>query len=371
MIKKEWLLTLAAVVLTTVVSLLLVRWLAPQLLGLPVDLQLVQTSKSVPPFFEGVFREQDYAADGMLLSDPYTNVRFKPLLPADAGIGPHDILGFRNTAVPNTAEVVVIGDSQTYGIGEALADNWPSQLQDLLVAQDISVYSMAVGGWGAVQYLDMFTKALRLKPKVVIIAFYSGNDPLEAFTTAYGNTHWKELRPDPGLDKTDAPAVGSMLAVEDSWPVTFTAGIKLVFTPKGRLVANNRELAAVRAGYDIMAEVARRITTMATVQGITAMFTVIPTRELVYATRVAQQSLAAPASYSTLISMEQENISELGGFIRSLPGAHYIDLVAPLQTAALTDSVLYPRQWDGHPGRSGYRVIASTLVNAINDLSIR
>ena len=46
------------------------------------------------------------------------------------------------------------------------------------------MYSMAVGGWGAVQYLDMFTKAARFRPHTVIIAFYSGNDPLESFLTA-------------------------------------------------------------------------------------------------------------------------------------------------------------------------------------------
>jgi lysophospholipase L1-like esterase len=367
MVKKEWLLAFAAVVLTTVVSLLLVRWLAPQLLGVPVDLQLVQTSKAVPPFYEGVFREQDFAADGMLLNDPYTNTRFKPLLAADAGTGPHDILGFRNTAVPNTAEVIVIGDSQTYGIGEALADNWPSQLQELLTARNWSVYSMAVGGWGAVQYFDMFSKAARLKPEVVIIAFYSGNDPLEAFSTAYGNAHWHELRLDLELDKADAPAAIPMLALEDAWRVTFSNGIKLAFTPRGRLVVNNRKHAAVRTGYAIMAEVARRIAAMATAENITAVFTVIPTRELVYARRVAEQQLAAPETYTTLVTMEQENIDELAGHIRELPGAHYVDLLQPLQSAALTDSVLYPRQWDGHPGQSGYRVIATTLANAIKE----
>ena len=366
--KKEWLLTSATLIMSVAVSLLLVRWLAPQLLGVPVDLQLVQTSKSVPPFFEGVFREVDYAADGMLINDPYTNVRFKPLLPADTGTGPHDILGFRNTAVPNKAEVIVIGDSQTYGIGEALADNWPSQLQDLLSPRDWSVYCMAVGGWGAVQYLDMFGKAIHLNPEVVIIAFYSGNDPLDAFSTAYGNPNWHDLRLNPELDKTDAPAAVPMLAVEDAWRVKFTNDIRIAFTPRGRLLANNRELAVVRTGYAIMAEVASRISTMAMVQGITVVFTTIPTRELVYAARVAQQQLAAPETYTQLVVMELENINELAGHIRDLPGAHYIDLVQPMQAAALTDAALYPRLWDGHPGTAGYQLIASVLANTINDL---
>ena len=89
------------------------RWLAPQLLGVPVDLQLEQTCKTLPPFYAGVFREEGALAEGMLLNDPHTNTRFRPLLPADSGPGPHDVLGFRNRAIPNSPGIVVTGESQT------------------------------------------------------------------------------------------------------------------------------------------------------------------------------------------------------------------------------------------------------------------
>jgi lysophospholipase L1-like esterase len=368
MSKHDWVLASVAIILATAISLLLVRWLAPQLLGIPVDLQLVQTSKTLPPFFAGVFREEDAKAGGMLLNDPHTNTRFRPLLPADSGTGPHDVLGFRNTEVPNTANIVVIGDSQTYGVGEALEDNWPSQLQAMTPQQDDRVYSMAVGGWGAVQYLYMFDKATRLKPQVIIVAFYSGNDALDSFTTAYGNPHWQELMLDPALDKDDTPQVESMLDVDDAWPVTFSDGSKVAFTPVGRLAVNDREQVAVTTGYAIMAEVARRITIQAAAQDITVVFTTIPTRELVYAGRVSREALAAPAAYTRLIAMEQKNIDELARHIDALPRANHVDLVGPLQAAALENGALYPRLWDGHPGKQGYRVIADTLAAAINDL---
>ena len=93
------------------------------------------------------------------MQDPNTNTRFRPLLPADNISGPHDILGFRNEAVPNNAAIIVFGDSQTYGIGEPFAANWPSQLAALSGQGWAPVYNMAIGGWGAVQYLDMFSKA--------------------------------------------------------------------------------------------------------------------------------------------------------------------------------------------------------------------
>ena len=157
-----------------------------------------------------------------------------------------------------------------------------------------------------------------------------------------------------------------MLAAENSWPVKFRDGIYVVFTPGSRLVANDAGHPAVRAGYAIMAEVARRIGALARQQEISAVFTVIPTRELVYAGKVAAESLTPPAAYQQLVGMEQANIEALAGIIRTLPGARYVDLVEPLQLAALTDTPLYPRQRDGHPGEKGYGVIARTLASALN-----
>ncbi|HYQ71062.1 MAG TPA: SGNH/GDSL hydrolase family protein, partial [Gammaproteobacteria bacterium] len=364
-IKREWLLAAGSVLFTVVAAVSLLRWLAPQLLGIPADLQLVQASETVPPFFENIFREQDFAGEGLLLHDPYTNIRFRPLLPADGSSGPHDMLGFRNSGIPNHPAVIVIGDSQTYGIGEPFAHNWPSQLAALLQDGD-SVYSMAIGGWGAVQYLDMAGKAIRLQPQTLIIAFYTGNDPLDAFATAYGNDHWQSLRIEPELDKTDAPEIGNLLSVEDAWPVRFSDGTYIVFTPRGRLTVNDTGYPAVRTGYAIMAEVARRIAALAREHDISVVFTIIPTRELVYAGKVTQAQLDAPETYRQLVRMEQENIASLAGSIRSLPGARYVDLVQPLQAAALTDAALYPRQWDGHPGRQGYAVIARTVAQAVS-----
>ena len=130
--KREWVLLLTSVTLTVVLALGLLRWLAPGLLGIPVDLQMVRVSEKLPPFFEGVFRIEDYQSPDFILKDPYTSVRAKPLYPEINGMGPNDILGFRNRQVPNVAEVVVIGDSQTYGNNAILEQNWPSRMADQL-----------------------------------------------------------------------------------------------------------------------------------------------------------------------------------------------------------------------------------------------
>jgi hypothetical protein len=224
---------------------------------------------------------------------------------------------------------------------------------------------MAVGGWGPVQYLDMFGKAVLLQPQTIIIAFYTGNDPLDAFATAYGNQHWQSLRIDTTLDKSEAPEIGNLLSMEDSWPVTFSDGIRITFTPRGRLAVNDTAYPAVQAGYAIMAEVAHRVAALARQHHIAVVFTVIPTRELVYAEKIENERLTAPVTYRRLVSMEQANIATLASTIRAIPGVRYVDLIQPLQAAARSDKPLYPRQWDGHPGREGYSVIARTLATAV------
>lgn len=370
--KKEWVLLSATILLTTAAFLGLIRWLAPQLIGIPIDLRLVQVSETLPPFFDGVFREEDYATQDLLLKDPYTNIRFRPLLQSsDKLTGPHDILGFRNLGVPNTVDIITLGDSQTYGLGESLENNWPSQLVTQLTQphrKQPTVYSMAVGGWAAVQYLDMFPKAALLNPDIVIVAFYSGNDPLESFTMAYGVSHWASLRIDPALTSSDAPQFGPALSIEDSWKATFNDGLESRFMPGKRLATNDSDYPAVRTGYGIMAEVARRIMAMATENAITVVFTVIPTRELVYANKVTGDELVAPEQYQRLVLQEHKNIEELASSIRAIPGAIYIDLVQPMQLAAMSNTPLYPRKWDGHPGTAGYTIISKVLATALNSI---
>jgi lysophospholipase L1-like esterase len=94
----------------------------------------------------------------------------------------HDRNGFRNRDVPQQADIVALGDSQTYGITAARDDAWPQQLERMSGRR---TYNMGFGGYGPGQYLLLLDEALRLKPKLVIVALYSGNDLYDAFRIAY------------------------------------------------------------------------------------------------------------------------------------------------------------------------------------------
>ena len=267
--KREWLLLIFSVFVTIAISLGLLRWFAPQLLGIPIDLQMVQVSKEVPPFFDNIFRKEDYSSKQYIIGDPYVK-RAKPLFPDAGTMGPNDLLGFRNRQIPNVADVITIGDSQTYGNNAHLETNWPGHLRQQL-SDNRSLYNMSVGGWGAVEYLEIFTKAPYFQPYVVIIAFYTGNDALESFRLAYAHERWAFLRPNDSLKSSDMPSITFPPPENEWWPVTFADGITTIFTPKLRY-GSNQDHPAVNAGYDIMAQVAREIADIATAAGIRTYF---------------------------------------------------------------------------------------------------
>jgi lysophospholipase L1-like esterase len=363
--KKEWLLLVATATTSVLIGLGVVRWFAPQLLGIPIDLQMVRVSEEVPPFFSGVFRPEDYASREFLIKDPFI-LRAKPLLPDHGVVGPHDILGFRNRNIPNKADIITIGDSQTYGNNAPLERNWPSSLATLLSSdQRVIHYSMAVGGWGAIEYLQMIQIAKLFQPRIVVVAFYTGNDPLESFRKAYSDSRWRSLLPDHTISVDDAPSVVFPPPDSELWDVQFSDGLEFSFAPKLRL-ASNQEHPAVQAGYDVMAIVAKQIVEIAATRNIRVVFTIIPTAELVYARKVRSENIVASSEYSALIAAETMRIERLAAELSKIPRATYVDIVSVLQSEALGSEPLYPPA-NGHPLPAGYQIIAEALAPTVSE----
>jgi lysophospholipase L1-like esterase len=369
-VKREWLLLTGSVVVSAVLAVGLIRLVAPDLLlaPVPVDRRVMRLDKALPPFYDGVFDpgEQAEGEDNTnLVNDPLTGHRRRTLVPenslslADRN-APIDLLGFRNRAVPVVADVVTIGDSQTLGENATLDQDWPSVLKARLGDRAPEVYSMAVAGWGPVQYLYMFDKALRFRPRAVVVAFYTGNDPADALYMAYAFEPWKSLR---GQDHRPESAPSHWPPEpEDQWPVAFSDGIRTVFTAATRLTSNDRAYPGTAEGYRILLETARRMDRAAADAGVALVFTVIPTKELVFAPKVHEAGLRPPPDYARLVDDEAANIAELAKGLSALGHAAYVDVVTPLQRAALAGAPLYAKGADGHPAPAGYAVIAAALA---------
>jgi len=103
----------------------------------------------------------------------------------------HDRKGFRNPEVPAKAHIVALGDSQTYGTGVKPEDAWPRQLESMAGK---TVYSMAYGGYGPAHSLILWDEAVALSPKIVIEAFYAGNDLFDSFNLVYNLGQLPELK---------------------------------------------------------------------------------------------------------------------------------------------------------------------------------
>ena len=267
--------------------------------------------------------------------------------------------------MPIVADVVAIGDSQTVGRNATLDWSWPALLATQLPLKQPLIYNMASGGWGPVQYLYMAEKALAFRPHVLVVAFYTGNDAFDAIKVAYHLGAWASLRglpeppPDPPSDWPPRPS--------DLWTVRF-GDYSTVFTSRARLMANDRALPATTEGYRIMAEVGRRIGQAAANSGAKVVFTIIPTKELAFAAIIRRDGITQPPDYAKLVADESANIGELARTLGEVPGATYVDLVRPLQQAALDGLPIYPPSQNGHPTGPGYEVIARALAPAVDRL---
>ena len=154
--------SIGLILLSTVLSLLLGEWLLRIVLA-PGDFLQVN-----------------------LVDDPVLGHRIEP-----NAIG-HDALGFRNSRVPQQVDVVAVGDSQTYGVSATREGSWPQQLAGLLGKP---VYSMALGGYGPMDYLYLIQhETPKLHPKQLVVGFYFGNDLMDACWAVEQRAVWISWR---------------------------------------------------------------------------------------------------------------------------------------------------------------------------------
>jgi hypothetical protein len=122
---------------------------------------------------------------------------FRPLKDEKLGHRPnplhpeHDRSGFRNSKRLQKAEIIALGDSQTYGFGVRPHEAWPQQLESL---SGVSIYNMSCGGYGPTHSLVLWEEALQLKPHMIIEALYAGNDMFDSFSHVYFENQLEDLK---------------------------------------------------------------------------------------------------------------------------------------------------------------------------------
>ena len=319
----------------------------------------------------------------------------------------HDAWGFRNRSVPPQADIVAIGDSQTYGIAATANNSWPVHLEQLTGRK---VYNMALGTYGPAQYLYLLkNRAFKLKPSLIIVGFYYGNDFANAYNDVYeGSGYWHYLQDSNFISQQNNQverhretavssyalvrytkniqswfshhsviyriaadsALGDMLRfseikygygagdltmLEDNKHNVYTA-----FTPPGRLSALNLDDPNIQEGVRLSLELMHQIHHYTTEKGTDFLVVLIPTKESVFAGYIEHnKTLQNADSIDQLLAYERQANAWVKADFKT-NGIAYIDVLEPLR-AAVGQEQIYPTNHNSHPNKNGYRIIAETI----------
>jgi hypothetical protein len=314
----------------------------------------------------------------------------------------HDVLGFRNARLPERTDVVAVGDSQTYGVSAVRDDSWPAQLSRLLGR---SVYNMALGGYGPLEYLYLINhETARLHPKAIVVGFYFGNDLMDACVAVEHRAYWLRWRtaagPEICSDPPDQPRrfgpLRDWLARHSvtygvikaallqrtinwlkereakqgspnqamAWVDPANAAVQTIFTPQLRFSALDPEQPGVAEGLRATKRAFGEMREAANAEGARLLVALIPTKEAVYCSAVKQSGVALPPIYARLCTVEAQLALDLSRYLAAA-GIRYVDLAGPLQEAAATHTPLYPSDDNGHPIAAGYAVIAKAVYDKL------
>ena len=328
-----------------------------------------------------------------LESDPILGHRIMP------GSGGHDQHGFRNSSVPDRAEIIAIGDSMTYGMAATSNESWPSQLSKIT---DETVYNMALGGYGALQYLHLLeTQALSFSPQRIVMGLYLGNDLMDSYNLAYSNDYWAPYRNDVLRSNTTLdlfrPAeeaerrllgglrnwlaervvlyrvltqsvLGDRVRVSEieEMPEVVELHINdeaMYFLPNASFIALDLDDARVAEGLRITLKALEKAQDFCRSAGIDFLVVLIPTKESVYADRL----LARVGGDNNIVQQLIHNETEARRIIISHlsdSGIDFVDVLPVLREAARIEAV-YPA-FDSHPNGRGYAELAEKIATHLS-----
>jgi hypothetical protein len=318
--------------------------------------------------------------------------------------GGFDEWGFRNPGVPTSADIVAIGDSHTYGNTATMADSWPFVLGRMSGRQ---VYNMGLGGYGPNQYAHLLKeRALKLRPKTIVVGLYMGDDFENAFLITYGLPHWAHLRELPAdkvkFDIWERPPARTWHKKVRVWLSRHSVLYQLTvhgpllgrvqgemqiknahrsgsgavalevpekqileaFLPKGILLRLDQESASVREGMRITFKLLAEMNETCRNNQIDFVVAVIPTKEMVFAEYLEQKpELPLSDTFDRLIANERIARDKTFEALRRSQ-IRFVDTLPALRKAI--DQQLYARTAaDMHPNRNGYRVIGEAIGEAL------
>ena len=303
------------------------------------------------------------------------------------GSGGHDEWGFRNPEVPEEAQIVAIGDSMTYGTSAPASKSWPAWLERLY---NTTVYNMAIGGYGPPDYRYLLNaKAKLLKPCLVFIGFFSGNDlprsyqfaknmnvnsiePVNQSSGKYlsGLRDWLSRN---SLSYQMAKSFGGGLidlfrfyeprrSSEDQIYPVIAENWRTLLAPGRRFAALDQSKEANRIGLSEALEILDKTHEDCQKMTTRCVFVLIPTKMTVY-WPIVREILSGEGYQNVHKEVEEE--AKVGRVVSAFLKNHGIEFVDPteaLQAAARADP-LYLGNSDGHLNARGNEVLAAEIFD--------
>lgn len=320
--------------------------------------------------------------------------------------GGHDAWGYRNKTVPEKADIVILGDSQTYGANVRSSHTWPAILQRFT---NQTVYNTGLGGYGPVQYYYLLeNKAFLLEPSIVIAGFYYGNDLEDAFHMAHSYTHWNYLlepqfqgEMDSLLSNGDTEIetdidlfmgsfrswlagnsilyrltrhwllenfrhfyreIKSLVGEGDDFTVLSDKNlhIQMAFVPEWQLQFLNLDNPVIKEGLRISLNLFKAMNETCSDRGITFIVLLLPTKESVYAPMIQSSgALKDSRAIHELIRYEHE-VNSIAKNYFTEHNIHFVEVLDALQ-AATKHRQVYPSTADTHPNKHGHECIAKSI----------
>lgn len=320
-----------------------------------------------------------------------------------------DAWGFRNRSVPETADIVAIGDSHTFGNTARMLESWPYVLANL---SGRHVYNMGMGGYGPNQYFYLLkTKAFTLKPRTIICGLYMGDDFENAYSISYGLDHWAYLRQLPAKkadfniwETVAEPPSGSkrirlwlsrhsviyQLAVHASalGKVQGEAQIKKAaaqhdenvavldvpdkhileaFRPKSMLTRLDQQSPEVREGMRITFQLLKEMNDLCQRNHVQFVVVVIPTKEQVFSEYLEHNpKIALDDTIDQLLANERLARTATFKFLGDA-NISYTDALPALK-GSVEQSLYGKSAGDMHPNKNGYAVIAKAAFSTLNQI---
>ena len=274
--------------------------------------------------------------------------------------------GFRNAAGgPDSAEIVAIGDSWTFGFGVDDSVAWPRLLADSL--RPLRVRNLGLIASGPGQYTLVLQRyGLPLHPRVVLYGVFPGNDldDQEAFDRWEREGHrgnfaeWRTYGPrghaEPLWERSYLVVV-----VEEGWKyrnqrfagttIRLPDGSSMQLAP-GRLLPKAERSHPGDSTFDHVLAAVDSAGALASRQHARLVVLVFPTKEEVYLP--LRHELAPPLTARWVSALRQQ-------------GLDCLDLTPPLHEHAGGAPLYY--EVDGHVNAAGNRIIAATVTEYLRD----